>query len=140
MLRLPRLDRARRFCFYQVVLGIIRTMKVLQRIEFWLFSVPALVVTIGGIAHYGAWRVLWAFPVCFTLAAAIRFMKTLVVDLVDEPRIRACRSGKWPLAYLLILPIALYDWLAVTLAVDFATLATNSRGRSFRFRRTSQPP
>ena len=95
---------------------------ILQKIEFWLFSAPALVVAIGGIAHYGAWRALWAFPVCFTLAAVIRFLKTLVVDLVDEPRIRACRSGKWPLAYLLILPIALYDWLAVVLAVDLTTL------------------
>ena len=38
-------------------------MMILQKIEFWFFSVPALVVAIGGIAHYGAWRVLWVFPV-----------------------------------------------------------------------------
>ena len=39
-------------------------MQLLQKIEFWLFSVPALIVAIGGIAHYGAWRVLWVFPIC----------------------------------------------------------------------------
>lgn len=39
-------------------------MKILQKIEFWFFSVPALLVAIGGIAHYGAWRALWVFPVC----------------------------------------------------------------------------
>lgn len=40
---------------------------LLQKIEFWLFSVPALVVAIGGIAHYGTWRVLWVFPISFVL-------------------------------------------------------------------------
>ena len=75
-------------------------MKLLQKIEFWLFSVPSLLVAIGAIAHYGAWRALWAFPVCFTLAAAFRFLKTLVVDLVDEPdclKIRDYRSDLFSL-------------------------------------------
>ncbi len=33
-------------------------MKLLQRLEFWILSVPALVVAMGAIAHYGAWRAL----------------------------------------------------------------------------------
>ena len=58
-------------------------MMILQKIEFWFFSVPALVVAIGGIAHYGAWRVLWVFPVCFVLNSALRFGKKLPVELLD---------------------------------------------------------
>ena len=34
-------------------------MMLLQKIEFWLFSVPALIVAIGGIAHSGATLGLW---------------------------------------------------------------------------------
>ena len=45
-------------------------MKLLQKLEFWILSVPALVVAIGAVAHYGAWRALWAFPVCFVLSTA----------------------------------------------------------------------
>ena len=33
---------------------------LLQKIEFWLFSVPALVVAICGIAHSRATSGLWA--------------------------------------------------------------------------------
>ena len=109
------------------VLGIIRTVKILQKIEFWLFSVPALVVAIGGIAHYGVWRVLWVFPVCFVLNSALRFGKKLPVELLDGPRIRACRSGKWPRAYLLVLPLALYDWFVSSFLVDFAGLLVARR-------------
>ena len=97
-------------------------MKILQKIEFWFFSVPALVVAIGGIAYYGAWRVLWAFPICFALNSAFRFGKRLPVELLDGPRVRACRSGKWPRAYALILPLALYDWFVSSFLVDFVTL------------------
>ena len=104
-------------------------MKILQKIEFWLFSVPALVVAIGGIAHYGAWRVLWVFPVCFVLNSALRFGKKLPVELLDGPRIRACRSGNWPRAYALILPIALYDWFVSSFLVDFAGLLVAWRFR-----------
>ena len=104
-------------------------MKLLQKIEFWLFSVPALLVAIGGIAHYGAWRVLWAFPICFVLNSALRFGKRLPVELLDGPRIRACRSGKWPRAYALILPIALYDWFVSSFLVDFAGLLVAWRFR-----------
>lgn len=60
-------------------------MKILQKIEFWFFSVPALVVAIGGIAHYGAWRALWVFPLCFVLNSALRFAKKLPVELLDGP-------------------------------------------------------
>ena len=35
-------------------------MMLLQKVEFWLFSVPALIVAIGGIAHSGATLGLWA--------------------------------------------------------------------------------
>ena len=35
-------------------------MMLLQKIEFWLFSVPALVVAICGIAHSRATSGLWA--------------------------------------------------------------------------------
>ena len=97
-------------------------MKVLQKIEFWFFSVPALVVAIGGIAHYGAWRALWVFPLCFVLNSALRFAKKLPVELLDGPRIRACRSGNWPRAYALILPIALYDWFVVAVFIDLVGL------------------
>ena len=97
-------------------------MKILQKIEFWLFSVPALLVVLGGIAYYGAWRVLWAFPICFALNSAFRFGKRLPVELLDGPRVRACRSGKWPRAYALILPLALYDWFVSSFLVDFVTL------------------
>ena len=47
-------------------------MMILQKIEFWFFSVPALVVAIGGIAHYGAWRALWVFPVCSRIYPLVR--------------------------------------------------------------------
>lgn len=104
-------------------------MKILQKIEFWLFSAPALVVAIGGIAHYGAWRVLWVFPVCFVLNSALRFGKKLPVELLDGQRIRACRSGNWPRAYALILPIALYDWFVSSFLVDFAGLLVAWRFR-----------
>ena len=97
-------------------------MILLQKIEFWLFSVPALVVAIGGIAHYGAWRALWAFPICFVLNSAFRFGKKLPVELLDGPRVRACRSGKWSRAYALILPLALYDWFVSSFLVDFVAL------------------
>lgn len=60
-------------------------MKLLQKVEFWFFSVPALVVAIGAIAHYGAWRVLWVFPVSFALNSAFRFGKNLPVELLDGP-------------------------------------------------------
>ena len=60
-------------------------MKLFQKIEFWLFSVSALVVAIGGVARYGAWRVLWVFPVCFVLTSAFRFGKKLPVELLDGP-------------------------------------------------------
>ena len=106
-------------------------MKILQKIEFWFFSVPALLVAIGGIAHYGAWRVLWVFPVCFVLNSALRFGKKLPVELLDGPRIRACRSGNWPRAYALILPIALYDWFVSSFLVDFTGLLV-----AWRFRET----
>lgn len=75
--------------------------------QYKLFSVPSLLVAIGAIAHYGAWR---AFPICFVQNSAFRFGKKLPIELLDRPRVRACRSGKWPRAYALILPIALYDW------------------------------
>ena len=104
-------------------------MMILQKIEFWLFSVPALVVAIGGIAHYGAWRVLWVFTICFILNSALRFGKKLPVELLDGPRIRACRSGKWPKAYLLVLPLALYDWFVSSFLVDFAGLLVAWRFR-----------
>lgn len=106
-------------------------MKILQKIEFWLFSVPALVVAIGGIAHYGAWRVLWVFPVCFVLNSALRFGKKLPVELLDGQRVRACRSGKWSRAYALILPLALYDWFVSSFLVDFTGLLV-----AWRFRET----
>ena len=45
-------------------------MMLLQKIEFWLFTVPALVVAIGGLAYSGAtlglcprgegWAARWA--------------------------------------------------------------------------------
>ena len=60
-------------------------MNICQKLEFWILSVPALVVAIGGIAHYGAWRVLWVFPVCFILNSALRFGKKLPVELLDGP-------------------------------------------------------
>lgn len=88
-----------------------------------MFSVPALVVAIGGIAHYGAWRVLWVLPVCFFMNSALRFAKKLPVELLDGPRVRACRSGKWPRAYALTLPIALYDWFVVAVFIDLVAMA-----------------
>lgn len=42
--------------------------------------------------------------------SAFRFGKKLSPELLDGPRVRACRAGKWPRAYALILPLALYDW------------------------------
>ena len=60
-------------------------MKLLQKIEFWVFSVPALVVAIGAIAHYGAWRVLWVFPVGYTLASVTQFSKSMVYEVLDAP-------------------------------------------------------
>ena len=93
-------------------------MKLLQRLEFWILSVPALVIAIGAIAHYGAWRALWAFPVCFVLSTVLLMGKEAVSDLLDEPRSRACRSGNWPRAYVLALLIGVYTWVVVTAFAD----------------------
>lgn len=93
-------------------------MKVLQKIEFWLFSVPALVAAIGGIAHYGAWRALWAFPVCFVLSTVLQLGKEALTDLLDEPRSLACRGGKWLRAYGLAMLIAVYTWFVIVAFAD----------------------
>ena len=67
------------------IFDIIRSMKILQKIEFWLFSVPALVVAMGAIAHYGAWRALWVFPVGYTLSSVTQFSKGMVYEVLDAP-------------------------------------------------------
>ena len=99
-------------------LGIICTMKLLQKLEFCFLSVPTLVVAIGAVARYGAWRALWAFPVCFVLSAVLQVGKDAVVDLLDEPRTRAYRRGKWPRAYVLALLIGAYTWFVVAAFAD----------------------
>ena len=60
-------------------------MKLLQKIEFWFFSVPALVVAIGAIAHYGTRRALWVFPVGYTLSSISQFSKGMVYEVLDAP-------------------------------------------------------
>lgn len=67
-------------------------MKLLQKIEFWLFSVPALVVAIGGVAHYGAWRVLWVFLIGYALAAVVQFSKGKVYKALEGPRVFAASA------------------------------------------------
>lgn len=93
-------------------------MKLLHKIEFWFLSVPALVVAIGSIAHYGAWRALWAFPVSFVLSTMLQLGKEALISLLDEPRSRACRSGKWPRAYGLTMLIAVYTWFVIVTFAD----------------------
>ena len=60
-------------------------MKILQKIEFWFFSVPALVVAIGGIAHYRAWRVPWVFPIGYTIVSLTQFSKGMIREVLDTP-------------------------------------------------------
>lgn len=71
-------------------------MKLMQRLEFWVLSVSALIISIGANAHYVALRVLLVFPFCFMLNPVFRFGKKLPVELLDGPCERACRTGMWP--------------------------------------------
>ena len=97
-------------------------MKVLQKIEFWLFALPALIVAIGGIAHYGAWRVLWVFPVGYTLASIVQFGKGMVYDVLDDPKTNACRTGKWGKTFALVMLFPMYNWFVAAAFADCLNL------------------
>jgi len=71
-------------------------LKVISKFEFWTLAVPSLMVSIGAIAHYGCWRMLWVFAIEFELATVLHFGRGLVTELLCEPRTNACRAGKWP--------------------------------------------
>ena len=97
-------------------------MKILQKIEFWLFSVPALIVSLGTIAHYGTWRMLWVFPVGYSLASFAQFSKNLTGDVLDGPWTNACRAEKWPVAYALVFLFPFYNWFVAAAFVDCVNL------------------
>ena len=92
--------------------------KIFQKLEFWILSVPALVVMIGAVAHYGVWRVLWAMPVGFGMAIALRLGKDALADLLEEPRLDARQSGKWTKACALGMLIMVYNWLVMVTLGD----------------------
>ena len=92
--------------------------KIFQKLEFWILSVPALVVTIGAVAHYGVWRVLWAMPVGFGMAIALRLGKDALADLLEEPRSDARRHGERTKACALGMLIMVYNWLVMVTLGD----------------------
>ena len=96
--------------------------KIFQKLEFWILSVPALVVTIGAVAHYGAWRALWVMPVGFEMAIALRIVKDALVDLLEEPRSDARRRGKRMKAYVLGMLTVVYTWLVMVALGDIIDL------------------
>lgn len=99
-----------------------RAAKIFQKLEFWILSVPALVVTIGAVAHYGAWRALWVMPVGFEMAIALRIVKDALVDLLEEPRSDARRRGKRTKAYAFGMLTVVYTWLVMVALGDIIDL------------------
>ena len=97
-------------------------MKLLQKLEFWILSVPALVVAIGAIAHYGAWRAVWVFPVGYTLTSYVQFSKGMVYELLYGPRVNACRKGKWVRAFAQVMLFPVYNWFVGAALVDCVNL------------------
>lgn len=97
-------------------------MKLCQKLEFWILAVPALMVSLGAIAHYGVWRVLWVFPVGYTLSSFSQLSTGMVREVLDGPRTNACRKGKWPRAFGLAMLIPLYNWFVAAALVDCLNL------------------
>ena len=87
-----------------------------------MFSVPALVVAIGGIAHYGAWRVLWEFLIGYALAAVVQFSKGKVYKALEGPRVNACRKGNWLMSFGLVMLFPIYNWFVAAALVDTLNL------------------
>lgn len=93
-----------------------------HKLEFWLLSVPALVVLFGALAHYGSWRILWAFAFGFVFAAVLRIGKEAFAGALLDSRCNACRAGNTPKAFALALLIEAYEWFVVVALADVASL------------------
>lgn len=89
-----------------------------NKLEFWILSVPALIVSIGAVAHYGAWMLLWAIPVPFCISTTVQLIREMIIEVLDRPRTNACRAGNWPKAYGFVVLIALYNCLVLTWLPD----------------------
>lgn len=105
-----------------IILSMKLNMKLCQKLEFWVLAVPALMVSLGAIAHYGVWRMLWVFPVGYTLVSVLQLGKRVVYEVLDGPRTTACRKGKWPRAFALVLLMPLYDWFMAAAFADCLNL------------------